>query len=158
MKRRIDWYKILNIKRKRQDNTKDNLNDENFKSNNIDVEKNIKNPNIAKMGFENALTRLKQMMNSFKVKIPSIINEKSFSFQKILYRKFDNQKSVLKEEVEQNIETNTTKESFIDEKNINRFDYNNYYNNKNVENIPNEESKQENNLFSHLESIDKNCK
>ncbi len=160
MKGSIDWYKMLKIKRKREEDTKDNLNKENFNNFNIIEDKNKikKKKTDIKSSFEIAFDRLKQMINNLTENIPSIINEKSFSFNKILYSKFDSQKKSLKEEIPKNIEDNSTKELTIKLENNRKIVCNNYYIEKDDENILNEEIKDENNLFPNLSFINKNCK
>ena len=96
------------------------------------------------------------MINNLTENIPSIINEKSFSFNKILYSKFDSQKKSLKEEIPKNIEDNSTKELTIKLENNRKIVCNNYYIEKDDENIRNEEIKEENNLFPNLSFINKN--
>ena len=81
-----------------------------------------------------------------------------FLLIKILYSKFDSQKKSLKEEIPKTIEDNSTKELTIKLENNRKIVCNNYYIEKDDENILNEEIKDENNLFPNLSFINKNCK
>ena len=162
MKGRIDWYKILNIKWKREDEPKikNNLNDENSNNFNIieDKSQGKKSKIDRESSFLYALDRLKQMVNNIKEKSPSIINKKSFSFKKIFYNKIDFEKTNIKQKIQKNIEDNITKELTIKDEKNSKINCNNYYIEKNDENILFEDIKDENIFLPNLSLIDKNCK
>ena len=159
MEEKINWYKLLNIKRKKDDIE---LNDEN--SNNFELKDNYKKKKIEPISqFEFYMNRLKDKFNKLKNNVSSIINEKSFSLKKILSKKMNIQQIDIEEKKEQNeIITKTTNDYTI--KNIEE-NIKDDYKNGNVNYGDNDESiiNKDSNLdeypsIPNLASINKNCK
>ena len=86
--KKIDWYKLLGIKRKKEDIK---LNDEN-KENKENTENRsiIKEPKKdEKNSFENSFKKLRSLSGKLKVIVPNLIDKKSFSLKKILSEKLN---------------------------------------------------------------------
>ena len=159
MEEKINWYKLLNIKRKKDDIE---LNDEN--SNNFDIKDNYKKKKKEPTSqFEFYMNKLKEKFNSLKNNVSSIINEKSFSLKMILSKKMNIQQIAFKEKKEQNkIITKTTNEYTIKnlEENI-KDDYKNdiaNYGDNDESIINNDLNLDEYPYIPNLSSINKNCK
>ena len=155
----INWYKLLNIKRKKDDIE---LNDEN--SNNFELKDNYKKKKIEPISqFEFYMNRLKEKFNNLKNNVSSIINEKSLSLKMLLSKKMNIQQIAFEEKKEQNkIITKTTNEYTIKnlEENI-KDDYKNdiaNYGDNDESIINNDSNLEEYSYIPNLSSINKNCK
>ena len=150
MKKKIDWYKLLGIKRKKDVHNinEDIPNNQSIKNNNT-KEKEDKNE------FEKELKRLDNILNKFKNKVPDIIEEKSFSLRIMLFKKLNIQSININKE---DLKSKTTFDftinngNIINEKvikiNLNNFD-----------SYLNMDSKAESQpIFPNLLSININCK
>ena len=78
--KKIDWYKLLGMKRKNEDNKLNDENKENTKNRSIIIEP-IKNE---KSSFESSFNKLRSLSETLKVIVPNLIDKKSFSLKKIL--------------------------------------------------------------------------
>lgn len=78
--KKIDWYKLLGMKRKKEDNKLNDENKENTKNRSIIIEP-IKNE---KSSFESSFNKLRSLSETLKVIVPNLIDKKSFSLKKIL--------------------------------------------------------------------------
>ena len=150
MRKKIDWYKLLENKRKKDvHNINDDIpNSQSIKNNNT-KEKEDKNE------FEKELKRLDNILNELKNKVPDIIEEKSFSLRMMLFKKLNIQSININKE---DLKSKTTFDftinngNIINEKvikiNLNNFD--SYLNmDSNSESQP---------IFPNLLSININCK
>ena len=104
MKRKVDWYKLLGIKRKAVD---EKINNENLNNmNNIDIIENKEKYKIYKynprLKFEKSINNLKIKFNNLKKKIPLLINEKNFSLISILSLDIKKEKNLIKNNVKNN--------------------------------------------------------
>ena len=157
MEEKIDWYKLLNIKRKKEDN---NLNDEN--SNNFEIKENYKKKKIEPTQFEINKNRLMEKFNNLKNNVSSIINGQSFSFKKILSKKMNIQRITFEEKKEQNkIQTKTTNEYTVqnieeNKKEDNKNNIENYEDNESI--INNGWNLDDYPYIPNLSSINKNHK
>ena len=101
MKRKVDWYKLLGIKRKAVD---EKINNENL--NNINIIENKGKYKIYKynprLKFEKSINNLKIKFNNLKKKIPLLINEKNFSLISILSLDIKKEKNLIKNNVKNN--------------------------------------------------------
>ena len=150
MKKKIDWYKLLGIKRKKDVHNinEDIPNNQSIKNNNT-KEKEDKNE------FEKELKRLDNILNELKNKVPDIIEEKSFSLRMMLFQKLNIQSiNISKEDLKSKTTFDFTinNGNIINEKvikiNLNNFD--SYLNmDSKVESQP---------IFPNLLSININCK
>jgi hypothetical protein len=102
---KIDWYKLLGIKRKKEENK---LNDENTDNFSI-CKKPKKNENNS---FEDSFKRLQSLNDEMKNICPNLIDKKSFSLRKILSEKLNIQ-SIFYEKKEKKELTKTTNENTI---------------------------------------------
>lgn len=102
---KIDWYKLLGIKRKKEENK---LNDENTDNCSI-YKKQKKDENNS---FENSLKKLQSLSEQMKVICPNLIDKKSFSLKKILSENLNIQ-SISCEKKEKKELTKTTNEYTI---------------------------------------------
>ena len=102
---KIDWYKLLGIKRKKEENK---LNDENADNFSI-CKKPKKNENNS---FEDSFKRLQSLSEKMKGICPNLIDKKSFSLKKILSEKLNIQ-SIFYEKKEKKELTKTTNENTI---------------------------------------------
>ena len=153
MEDKIDWYKLLNIKRKKEDN---DLNVEN--SNNVEIKENYKKKKIEETSrFQIYLNSLKEKFNKLKNNASSIIKEKSFSFKMILSKKINIQQIAYEEKKEQNkIITKTTNEYTLQNIEENKKNFENYEDNESI--INNDSNLDEYPYIPNLSSINKNCK
>ena len=103
--KKIDWYKLLGIKRKKEGNK---LNDENTDNCSI-YKKQKKDENNS---FENSFKKLGSLSGQLKDICPNLIDKKSFSLKKILSEKLNIQ-SIFYEKKEKKELTKTTNEYTI---------------------------------------------
>ena len=103
MKGKIDWYKVLNIKRKNSI-----LNDENI--NNTNDKKSYKKSKKS-LEFINSFNSLKEKLKNLNNVAYSIIKDNTFSFKNILSEKLNIQSIIKLNEKENN--TKTTNEETI---------------------------------------------
>lgn len=115
---KIDWYKLLGIKRKKEENK---LNDENADNFSI-CKKPKKNENNS---FEDSFKRLQSLNKRMKVICPNLIDKKSFSLKKILSEKLNIQ-SIFYEKKEKKELTKTTNENTIKDGNYTKIKSINY--------------------------------
>ena len=104
MKGKIDWYKLLNMKRKKNSI----LNDENI--NNTNDKKSYKKSKKS-MEFINSFNSLKEKLKNLNNVAYSIIKDNTFSFKNILSEKLNIQSIIKLNEKENN--TKTTNEETI---------------------------------------------
>ena len=105
MKGKIDWYKVLNIKRKNSI-----LNDENINNTN-DKKSYKKSKKSLNKEFINSFNRLKEKLKNLNNVAYSIIKDNTFSFKNILSEKLNIQSIIKLNEKENN--TKTTNEETI---------------------------------------------
>ena len=150
MRKKIDWYKLLGIKRKKDvHNINDDIpNSQSIKNNNT-KEKEDKNE------FEKELKRLDNILNELKNKVPDIIEEKSFSLRIMLFKKLNIQSININKE---DLKSKTTFDFTINNGNIinekvikiNLYNFDSYINmDSKAESQP---------IFPNLLSININCK
>lgn len=100
MKGKIDWYKLLGIKRKKNSI----LNDENI--NNTNDKKSYKKPKKSlNEEFSYSFNKLKEKLNTFNDIAHSIITDKTFSLKNILSKKLNIQSVTIDNEKETNTKT-----------------------------------------------------
>ena len=121
MKDKIDWYKLLRVKREREkiilNNENNNENNNKYKIKHIS-EENKKETNIE---FKNSLDNLKQKMDKLEKNINSLTDKKSFSFKVFLSKHLNIQSIAFDETVNSQHKTKTTNEDTIqNENNINK--------------------------------------
>lgn len=133
MKGKIDWYKLLNMKRKKNSI----LNDENINNTN-DKKSYEKSKKSLNKEFINSFNRLKEKLKNLNNVAYSIIKDNTFSFKNILSEKLNIQSIIKLNEKENNTKT-TNEETIKIEKAQNSF--------KNKTKIKNNE-----NLYYQIES------
>ena len=150
MKKKIDWYKLLGIKRKKDVyNINDDIPNNQSIKNTKTKEKEDKNE------FEKELKRLDNILNELKNKVPDIIEEKSFSLRMMLFKKLNIQSININKE---DLKSKTTFDFTINNGNINnekviKINLNNFDSYLNMDS--NSESQP---IFPNLLSININCK
>ena len=153
MKEKLDWDKLLGIKRKKDINNKNSINKE--IPNNSIIKNNFKKQKLnlnPKSKFENEISRLKNIFNKFQKTIPSFIEKRSFSFKELLSKQL-NIKLINLEKRKIDFNSKTTNyytinsEKIIEEKDIS----------DNFKNFDMEQ-KLEAPIIPNLYSINNNCK